>query len=310
MKPKYPVLFFVLLSAAVFAWAGNGRNSMELAMIEQEAHNGEPGAELLYGLSLLEGRYDLRVNVPQALGWLRRAAKNGNSFAALTLGDHYANTAGTDHDPAQAVVWWRQAAEAGNAKAQYQLGKAYLEGNGVARNDMKAADWLERSANNGDTAAQYLLGKMYHEGYAVVQDQTLARDWLSRAAASGHSDAINLLAVINTLIKSTTLVSQASPEALIEEARDGDPHAQYELGLRYENGFFEGEQNPTKALFWLRKAANNGNLLAMHKLSEIYARGLLGVGRNATKAAYWEKKAKGKRAHLSTVSRLSRHNNP
>ncbi len=293
MKPSL-VLISIPLLIVVLGWAGGSAGQSEPEMIKQEAQEGMPSAELLYGLSLLEGRYGLQVDVPQGILWLRRAAEQGNSFAALTLGNRYAQGNGVDKDPAQAVTWWRKAAQADNGEAQYHLGKAYLEGNGVSQDDVKAVHWLKQSANQGNAEAQYLLGKMYHEGYSVVQDQTLARDWLSRAAAAGHDEAVNLLALVNTIVKSTTMVSQESYEALSDKAEHGDPHAQYELGLRYENGALDVNKDPAKALRWLTKAAENGNLLAMHKLSRVYAKGSLGVDQDSAKAAYWREKAKGR----------------
>jgi len=134
---------------------------------------------------------------------------------------------------------------------------------------------------------------MYHEGYVVVQDQTLAKDWLSRAAANGHGDAINLLGFINTLLKTTMLVSQESYANLKERADLGDPHAQYELGLRYQTGAMDVQADPGKALLWLSKAADNGNLLAMQTLAKVYANGLLGMDKDPAKAAYWHEKMQG-----------------
>ncbi len=174
------------------------------------------------------------------------------------------------------------------------MGKAYLDGKGVPKDADKAAQWLEQAAAEGNAHAQYELGRMYHEGYAVVQDQELVKDWLSQAAAQGHSEATNLLSVVNSFIKSITLVSGESYDALHEKAEQGDPHAQYELGLRYENGAAEVNRDPAKALEWLTRAAKNGNLLAMHKLARVYAKGELGVAKDPARAAYWRQRARGK----------------
>jgi len=153
--------------------------------------------------------------------------------------------------------------------------------------------WLKQAADHGNADAQFLIGKLYHEGYVVAQDQQLARDWLGRAAASGHTEAINLLALIDTFLKATTLTAQESYSALKDRAEQGDPHAQYELGLRYENGAYDVTADPEKALAWFRRAARNGNLLAMKKLGEIYAQGLLGVAKDPEKSRYWQQRSVG-----------------
>ena len=282
-----------LLFLPLAGWAATSDRT-ELKMIMHEAEGNDPGAQLLYGLALLEGRYGLQPDAGAAVSWLQRSADGGNAYAELILGNCYAEGRGVAKDAAQAVRWWRKAAQAGNTEAQYRLGRAYLEGFGVAHDDARAIQWLRQAAENGNPHAQYLIGKMYHEGYIVAQDQTLARDWLSRAAAHGHTEAINLLALINTLVKTTTMVSRSAYTDLLEKAQAGDPQAQYELGLRYRSGALEDRVDPDKAMYWLRRAADNGNLLAMKTLAEIYAEGWMNVKKDAAKAAYWREKSAGR----------------
>jgi TPR repeat protein len=289
-------LYAVIPLALVVAvgWSHGRAGQSEREMIAEEARNGDPGAELLYGLSIMEGRYGLKPNPKEGLQWIEKAARGGNPYAALRLGNAYADGVGLAPDSAQAVAWWQRAAEAGNEAARYRLGMAYLEGKGVARDVARGAAILKEAAAGGNVHAQYELGRMYHEGYAVVQDQSLARDWLGQAAAQGYGKALNLLAVVNALVKATTPVSQESYSALLDRAEGGDPQAQYELGLRYENGAAEVNRDPGKALKWLTRAAKNGNLLAMHRLARVYAKGELGVARDSARAAYWRQRARGK----------------
>lgn len=294
MKTRLLIVLLVLLMPTV-AWPGAAANPAELSMIAHEARDGDPAAALLYGLAWLEGRYGLKADASKAVVWLRKSAQGGNHYAQLMLGNLYAEGHGVSADPETAVSWWRAAAEAGNSQAQYRLGKAYLDGNGVEHDAKTAMVWLKQAADHGNADAQFMIGKLYHEGYVVAQDQQLARDWLGRAAASGHTEAINLLALIDTFLKSTTLTAQESYSALKERAEQGDPHAQYELGLRYENGAYDVTADPEKALAWFRRAARNGNLLAMKKLSGIYAQGLLGVAKDPEKARYWQQRSAGKR---------------
>lgn len=42
-----------------------------------------------------------------------------------------------------------------------------------------------------------------------------------------------------------------------------------------------------KALYWFRKAAENGNVMAMKSLAHIYAKGLDGVVADPKTAAFW-----------------------
>lgn len=266
-------------------------SSEELHMIAQQATQGDPDAQLLYGLAYLEGRYQLKSDPAKAAYWLLRAAREKQAYAEMEVGKLYMEGKGVTKDPEQAVYWWRKAANQDLPEAQYRLGKAYLEGMGVAKNPAKAVHWLTKAAENGNHDAEYELGKMYHEGYAVAQDKVLAQDWLSRAARSGHTKSINYLAVLKNLFKFTTLDYQQSAEVLIKKAQDGDPQAQYELGLRYESGAWDVNKDDKKALYWLTKAAHNGNHHAMAALAHIYELGQLGIEKDPKQADYWSKQS-------------------
>jgi TPR repeat protein len=288
----FPLVYAALGAALASPPATAQEPPQELKMIAHQAVEGDAGAQLLYGLAYLEGRYHLQPDAKKAAYWLLRAARDGQPYAQMEMGKLYAAGTGVDKDPGHAVYWWRKAARAGNPEAQYRLGKARLEGFGVDKNPARAVHWLTKAGENGNADAQYLLGKMYHDGYAVAQDNELARDWLSRAAARGHSDAINLLAVVNDVLKYTTMVYQQSADVLKQKAAEGDPLAQYELGLRYESGAWDVTKDNKKALHWLSEAAKNGNRHAMAALAHIYARGELGVKRDPQKAKYWQEKSR------------------
>ena len=285
------VLCCLLLLSGMQTAHSTGTTPAELQLIAHEAQDGSDGAQLLYGLAYLEGRYGLKPDAAKGVHWLRRSARTGNPYAQLMLGDCYIDGTGVAKDPQQAARWWRKAALGGNPQAQYLIGKACLEGTGTDKDPTCATDWLTKSAEQGNKDAQYLLGKMYKEGYVVPLDNVVAQDWLSRAAEQGHSDAINLLAVIKDMLDLTTGVYQQSADVLIDKARQGDPQAEYELGLRYESGAWDVEQDNEQALKWITMAANAGNGIAMKTLADIYQHGDLGLRADPVKAAEWKKRA-------------------
>jgi len=272
------------------AWAA-GDAPVALQMIEHEALDGDAGAQLLYGLAYLDGRDVLEPDAEKAVYWLRRSARIGNPYAQLVLGNCYADGKGIAKDPEQAVRWWREAGRNDNPQAQYLMGKAHLDGIGTGKDPTRAMYWLTKSAEQGNQDAQYLIGKMYYEGYSVAQDKVIAQDWLSRAAAQGHTGAINLLAVLKEMLDLTTRVYQQSADVLIGKARQGDPQAEYELGLRYESGAWDVNQDNKQAMEWISKAANDGNHIAMKTLADIYRHGDLGLHADPDKAAEWKKRA-------------------
>lgn len=266
-------------------------NQIELTMIRHEAVDGDANSQLLYGLAYLEGRDKLTPDANKASYWLRRSARGGNAYAMLTLGSLYADGRGFEKDQKQAVRWWKKAAKKGNPRAQYLLGKSLLDGNGIDQDTQQAIDWLEKSARQGDSDAQYQLGNLLHEGNVVAHDDEAARNWLERAAAQAHRGAIKLLAAINNVAKSSMPLYPQSAEDLIEEAQQGNPQAEYELGLRYESGAWDVLQDNDKALMWITRAANSGNKTAMKTLADIYQNGDLGLAADPVKAVEWEKKA-------------------
>ncbi len=285
------VLLGLVPALAVSAGPAPAAAPIELTMIAQHAAQGDPGAQLLYGLAYLEGRYRLGVDAGKAVYWLKRAARDDQPYAQMMLGNLYQQGKGVSADPIQAVYWWEKAALADNPQAEYRLGQAYLEGRGVRRNAGKAVHWLTQSAEQGNSQARYLLGKMYYEGYNVPQDKALGRDWLAQAAAQGHSEAINLLSVAERVAEYTTMVYQQSADVLKEKADKGDPQAEYELGLRYESGAWDVVRDDGLALQWLGRAARHGNRHAMLTLAHIYAGGLLGVTPDPAMATAWRARA-------------------
>jgi TPR repeat protein len=292
MSSKTVCLAILLSLGAVQPLFAQINPGTEMKMLESEAKGGQPEAELLYGLALLEGRYGTNPDPVNGYNWIRRSAHEGDVYAQYMLGTLYAEGRGTEVKNDRAVYWWRQAAKGGNSQAQYLLGKSYLEGKLVPRDNTEAIHWLTKAAEQGSSDAELLIGKMYLEGDAVAQDKLLAHDWLSRAARQGNSEAIDLLRALATAVKSTTMLYQESTDQLKARARGGDPHAEYELAMRYMNGAFDVRQNDSKALEWLLKSANHGNRLAMQTLAHVYSQGELGVKSDVEKSTYWQQRAK------------------
>jgi len=293
--------FFLIALPAIVALlllAGNNNVSAKkaespssLRMLQYEAQDNNANAQLLYGLAYLEGKDGLKADAKKAVYWLRRAARFGNAYAQLVLGKCFANGTGVSRDSKRAFKWWLEAATKGNTQAQFLTGKACLYGTGTKKDLQQAIKWLTRSASQNNKDAQYLLGKLYYEGVVIPQDKNVAEDWLNRAAIQGKTDAINLLAILKKTVSFTTTVYRELAQALIKRAEKRDPQAEFELGLRYESGAWDVNQDNTKALTWITRAAQDGNHVAMHTLADIYRHGDLGLKVNPIKADQWEKKA-------------------
>jgi len=76
---------------------------------------------------------------------------------------------------------------------------------------------------------------------------------------------------------------------LKEKAEQGDPTAQYNLGLAYARGDVV-PKDFKQAVHWFRKATKQGQAKAQSKLGFAYAHGH-GVPSNPKQAAHWNRKA-------------------
>ena len=83
---------------------------------------------------------------------------------------------------------------------------------------------------------------------------------------------------------------EADINAIIEKAKTGDVNVQYILGSYYYSKSNEGEQSYSKAIYWYKKAAEQGDSDAQLNIGVCYYNGD-GVEKSKTKAIYWFRKA-------------------
>ena len=89
----------------------------------------------------------------------------------------------------EAVSWYKKAADQGNSWAAYRLGKLYLEGKAVPKDVPKAVGYLTFSAEQGNQYAQYTLGKLYLPGQDVKPDREQAWEYFCQSAEQGNEYA-------------------------------------------------------------------------------------------------------------------------
>jgi TPR repeat protein len=96
------------------------------------------------------------------------------------------------------------------------------------------------------------------------------------------------LLLLVALITSTAFAAPDFDEAMAA-AKQGEAHAQYNLGIMYANG--DGvPENDSEAVKWYRKAAGQGYANAQSNLGLMYALGD-GVPENDAEAVKWYRKA-------------------
>jgi hypothetical protein len=280
------------VAVVLYTAAGLAVTPEEGPLIMRLAERGSAGAQVLLGGMYLRGEGGVARDDRRAAEWLEKAALQGNAYAEMQLGDLYEKGQGVPKNVALAADWRQEAANRGTVRAQRLLGKMYLDGNGVAKDNGKAEYWLNRAAlEGGDAEAQYLLALMHRERQTATPNPALADNLLARAAAQSYEDAVELQHRIQELGYSIEESLHQRPPHLHKLAEDGDAVAQYQLGLRLENGPFRTAVDYREAVEWFERAAASGHVMAMRSLAHIYEAGVEGVAADPEKARYWRQKA-------------------
>ncbi len=136
---------------------------------------------------LLSNGNGLRKNVDEALSWLRKAFRAGNSCAAQNIAITYRENG----DLKTAFKWFRRAAEAGDGDALIQLGIHYYWGKGVRKNPraavrcFRAATTVKNVSGMGRDDAFFFLGIAYYEGRGVHASIPNAKKFFKQANIDG-----------------------------------------------------------------------------------------------------------------------------
>ncbi len=133
-----------------------------------------------------------------ALQLYEKAAKLGDAYSQVWIGNYYDRGIGVEKDYKKAVYWFTMAAKQNNSIAYNNLGTMYEAGNGVAKNGAKAAECFLRASNAGYDIASANLARLYHYGNGVPQNYELAVKYYNLAITQGSEDAVafNNLAVL------------------------------------------------------------------------------------------------------------------
>ena len=141
--------------------------------------------------------------------------------------------------------------------------------------------WYRKAAEQGFAPAQYQLGNIYHYGNGVEEDKVEALHWYRRGCRTRTFTCQDW---------SKTCRGAVDAQELIPKANAGDANAQYRLSEAYEYG--KGVKlDRTKAIHWLRQAAENGHVEAQFSLGSDYSLGWHGLERDHAEANRWFRKA-------------------
>lgn len=213
----------------------------------------------------------------------------------------------------------RLAGQAGNSHAQYLLGVMYADGLGVEKSSGKAIQWYGKAAAQGNAAARYKLQALQADTARSLKMKNVLDTWqhsetvVSQPARS--PSAVVQPVATKTARTATPLVSPSTvpvkPPApavtavktipakysdkeklfrrYMSEAKTGDSHARYLLGLMFHEGVGV-DKDDLQAAGMFMQAARQGLPEAQSALGLMYYQGV-GVKRDLGKAKRWLEKA-------------------
>ena len=166
-----------------------------------------------------------------AIEWYEKAAQQNHFHAQKALGVlyHCYTIDGAREDALKAVFWFRKAAERGDAEAQAELATYLCDEKYVEHDYEQAKYWSLKAAEQNNPLAMFTLSFLYEKHF---HDPRLSFDWCRKGAELG------------------------------------DVTCQKRLGTMYEEGFGT-EADYEKALYWYRKAAEQGDKSAAERIPEI-----------------------------------------
>jgi uncharacterized protein len=114
-----------------------------LITVSALAQQAQPEQLYRRALNSLTGTGPSRNDV-NALDDMRRAAEAGYLPAQVTLGVMLDTGTATTANPSEALVWYKKAADQGDTFAAWLAGREYLAGIGVSRDFKEAEKWLSK----------------------------------------------------------------------------------------------------------------------------------------------------------------------
>ena len=217
-------------------------------------------------------------------------AKNGNISAQADLGTAYSEGVENfaEKDVEKAIGWLNTAVDNGCVLPFIftRLG-ALLDGKGRPHFQRKAYEMYHRAAKLGCAQSQLNLAEMYRCGVEGVVNEDIkeAFEWYKKAADESEAEASADLGEFGRLVAGTM--------KKLGNALGGARKQALTLLHRYylEGDCPEGRPQPTKAVYYLTRAAELGDTEAQRKLGEIYLIGSCEQIKDVEKAKRWLGKA-------------------
>lgn len=213
--------------------------------------------------------------------WQDVLAKNGDADALYHVAQgHETGIGGRPFDPRLAASLYRRSASLGNYFAQHRLSRLCIVahsrgqlGDGLER----AAFYLRAGAARGFAVAQKHFALALVNGCGVCPDARRAAVWMERAAGQEDLEAMFLMGEFYRVACGVSRDLQAAAAWYVRSAALGFPLAQRAVGFILKGAC---RKRPASgcSMFWLRRAARQGDRLALDMVHHVQAKRLRSAG--------------------------------
>lgn len=241
-----------------------------------------------------------------ALSWFLRGAIHGDNRSRELAAECFIRGRGTEPNPRRALELCQQAFHDGSVSVCFKLGEWYSEGRGVKKNLKLALAWYLKGYERGDERGKYeagrisyILGRIPPGGFQSPEERQKSLEYLRQAADYGYSEAYLDLAEAadeegneknaEKLLRKgmnagnddcrTKLMIFYNRRAskLIQEIRkiasSPDSEISRETSDFAEEKYLDYLNLYKEAAYWLKKAANVGDVDAWAILANMYLYG-------------------------------------
>ena len=144
-------------------------------------------------------------------------AEAGNARAQYWLADMYEYGYGVKKDVPEAMKWMEKAAKQGLSTAQGRLGEIYFAGQETVQDFKAARMWLQKAADAHNAVAERRLAQMEAQGLGGPEDKVSAYVLYEQAILDGDGYAVRLR---DELLKHMTPAQVAEAQALAKKTDD------------------------------------------------------------------------------------------
>lgn len=187
---------------------------------------------------------------PEYIKFLYKLATLGDSHAQLSLGCKLKG-----NNISKAFHYLKMSADRGDAEGENTLGFYFLNAIGTEKNEKKAFKYFKRAAEKNNCEGQYNLGYCFEFGVGIEKNLKEALHYYSLSSIQKYEEATN---------KYHLLFS-----SILNQAIGGDAEMQNLAGELYQNHF----NDPSLALYFHKRSAENGNPLGQYNLGICYETG-------------------------------------